>query len=108
MKATIDIPDDLYRRVEEQSALQGLPVDTMVAKLISRGLDETLTKESGTADQQSTAPSGLTRRQRLKQIPTPEWIERLRQSSEEAFRDVPPGPTARDILEQDRSRLDRR
>lgn len=33
MKATIDIPDDLYRRVKAKSALQGQPVREVVMHL---------------------------------------------------------------------------
>ena len=108
MKATIDIPDELYLRLEAKSALEGRPVDAVVADLIQRSLDE-----SPTADQPrkparvSPRPPGVTRREWANQHPTPEWLERLRRSSEEAFKDAPPGPTAREILEQDRNRLER-
>lgn len=109
MKATIDIPDDLYQRVAAESARHGRPMDAVVTDLIQRSLDQ-----SPTADQPrkparvSPRPPGVTRREWAKQHPTPEWLERLRRSSEEAFKDAPPGPTAREILEEDRNRLERR
>jgi hypothetical protein len=108
MKATIDLPDDLYQRVAAESARQRRPMDAVVADLIQRSLDETSTEhQPGEPARVSPRPPGLTRREWAKQYPPPEWLERLRQSSEEAFKDAPPGPTAREILEQDRSRLER-
>ena len=107
MKATIDIPDDLYHRVAAESARQGRPVDAVVAELIQRSLDESFTEQRPREPgRDSPGPPGLTRREWAKQHPTPEWLERLRRSSEEAFKDAPPGPTAREILEQDRNRLE--
>ncbi len=40
MKATIEVPDDLYRRVKAKSALQGLPVREVTIQLFRRWLDE--------------------------------------------------------------------
>lgn len=108
MKATIDIPDELYQRVAAESARQGRPVDAVVADLIQRSLEETPTEHHpGEPARTSPRPPGLTRREWAKRHPTPEWLERLRRSSEEAFKNAPPGPTAREILEQDRNRLER-
>ena len=39
MKATIDIPDDLYRRVKAKSALQGQPVREVVMHLFLDWVD---------------------------------------------------------------------
>ena len=39
MKATIDIPDDLYRRVKAKSALQGQPVREVVMHLFLEWID---------------------------------------------------------------------
>ena len=109
MKATIDIPDDLFRRVEEKSALQGLPVDAVVAELLRRGLDDGPTEIQGAARASNLpAPTGQTRRQRAKQLPTPEWLKNWFRAADDAFKDAPPGPTAREILERDRDRLERR
>jgi hypothetical protein len=108
MKATIEIPDDLYQRVAVESARQGRPVDAVVAELLKRSLDETSTEhQPGESAHVSSCPPGISRREWAKRRPTPEWLARLRRSSEEAFMDAPPGPTAREILEQDRNRLDR-
>lgn len=38
MKVTLDIPDDLYRRVKAQSALEGRPLRTVAMELIQKGV----------------------------------------------------------------------
>lgn len=40
MKATLDIPDDLYRKVKAKSALTGKPVRAIAISLFSEWLDE--------------------------------------------------------------------
>ena len=86
MKATIDIPDDLYRRVKAKSALQGRPIRAVAEELFRRWLDE----EAATRDL------------------TPEqWLEEWLRLGEEFSRNAPPGPTATEILEADRNRLER-
>ncbi|MDD5678776.1 MAG: hypothetical protein PHW60_12440 [Kiritimatiellae bacterium] len=40
MKATIDIPDDLYRRVKAKSAMQGQPVREVVVTLFQGWIGE--------------------------------------------------------------------
>lgn len=108
MTVTINIADDLYRRVEAESARQGRPVDAVASDLIQHSLDTASTEDkTGEPTRVSPRPPGMTRREWMKQQPTPEWIERLRRSSEEAFKDAPSGPTAREILEEDRNRLER-
>lgn len=39
MKATLDIPDDLYRRVKARSALEGRPLRTVAMELFQKWLD---------------------------------------------------------------------
>jgi hypothetical protein len=46
MKATIDIPDELYRKVKAKSALEGRPVREVTAQLFRRWLAE---PEAGSA-----------------------------------------------------------
>ena len=87
MKATIEIPDDLYRKVKAKSALQGRPIRAVTIELFQRWIDD-------------DPPSAtLAPAQALE-----EWF-RL---ADEIMKDAPPGPTAREILEQDRNRLERR
>jgi hypothetical protein len=85
MKATIDIPDDLYRKVKAKSALEGRPVRAVAVELFQRWLDA------------APAPSQ----------PPDQWLEEWFRLADEASETAPAGPTAREILEQDRGRLDR-
>ena len=40
MKATLDIPDELYRRVKARSAMEGRPLRTVVVELFQKWLDQ--------------------------------------------------------------------
>ena len=86
MKATIDIPDELYRKVKAKSALEGRPIRAVTVELYARWVEE------------GGPPAGWA---------SARWLEEWRRLADEASKDVPPGPTAREILEQDRDRLDR-
>ncbi|MFQ3670634.1 MAG: hypothetical protein SNJ84_04170 [Verrucomicrobiia bacterium] len=82
MKATIDIPDDLYRRVKAKTALEGRAVRDVTIELFQNWVNE-----------QADEPPR----------PTPNWLEELRKFQ------IPqgtPGPTAREILEESRNRLE--
>ena len=89
MKATIEIPDDLYRKVKAKSAMQGRPVRAVAEELFRRWVEE----DTVTSDHASA-------RMRL------ERLENWFRLADEFFKDAPPGPSAREILEQDRGRLD--
>jgi hypothetical protein len=89
MKATIEIPDDLYRKVKAKCALQGRPIRAATAELFQRWLDEDMV----TSDQSSA-------RSRL------EALGHVFRLADELFKDAPPGPSTREILERDRGRLD--
>lgn len=39
MKATLDIPDDLYRRVKARSAMEGRPLRAVAVELFQKWLD---------------------------------------------------------------------
>jgi len=39
MKATLDLPDDLYRRVKARSAMEGRPVRSVAVQLFQNWLD---------------------------------------------------------------------
>ena len=54
MKATLDLPDDLYRRVKARSALEGRPVRSVAVELFQSWLDAPATAEV------EPAPSELT------------------------------------------------
>jgi hypothetical protein len=89
MKATIDIPDDLYRKLSARSAEQGRPVDAVAVDLLRRGLDE---------EPDISADPGV--RARL------DAVERMVRLAHEFAQHAPPGPTATEILEADRNRLE--
>ena len=91
MKATIEIPDELYRRVKAKSALEGRPIRAVTIELFQQWL-----AEETSAALQTTEP-------------TPEqWLEDWIRLGERWSRNAPAGPTATEILEADRSRLERR
>jgi len=54
MKATLDIPDDLYRRVKARSAMEGRPLRSVATELFQQWLDAPFPLE------QAPEPSGLT------------------------------------------------
>lgn len=87
MKATIDIPDGLYRKVKAKSALQGRPIRAVTVELYQRWLEEDLPASSPASAQ---------------------WLEQWLRLADAASKAASPGSTPREILEQDRSRLDRR
>ena len=88
MKATIEIPDELYRRVKAKSALHGRAIRDVTMELYQRWL----------ADEVAAASQ-----------PSPEqWLEDWIRLGEETLRNAPPGPTATEILAVDRDRLERR
>ena len=69
MKATLDIPDDLYRRIEDRSAAEGRPLQSVAVQLLEKWLDVSPPPTSGgaltepTPDELDVAPwLALTRR----------------------------------------------
>lgn len=86
MKATIDIPDDLYRRVKAKTALKGRAVRDVTIELFRNWLQE---PETTSQDQRKQTAS---------------WVDQLLEHAVSADR---PGPTAREILEEERNRLER-
>ncbi|NJL18751.1 MAG: hypothetical protein HC901_00015 [Bdellovibrionaceae bacterium] len=82
MKATIDIPDDLYRRVKAKTALKGRSVRDVTIELFQKWVDEEQEEPSQTSTN---------------------WLDDL---LKHAIPANTPGPTAREILEQDRNRLE--
>lgn len=98
MKATMEIPDELYRRVKARSALLGVSVREVTTELYQRWLGDL--PPEGTA-------SGAK-----------EWVEdwlalgreaagkAAEAESSETHAGGPEGPTGTEILERDRARLD--
>ena len=82
MKATIDIPDDVYRRVKAKSALEGRAVREVTIELYRRWLRE---------------ERGVERSPR-------EWLDDWIQLGDELLRDAPAAHAAGEILDEDRNR----
>ncbi|MFN8634271.1 MAG: hypothetical protein U0893_10485 [Chloroflexota bacterium] len=91
MTATIEIPDDLYREVEARSAREGRPVRDVAVELFRRWLD---------GDSSATEIATVSAAEA--------WLDRWLRLGESAFEDALPGPSAREILDADRDRLERR
>ena len=99
MKATIEIPDELYRQVKAKSALEGRSIREVTIALYQVWLQ-------GQPIEPPLSPE--------------QWVEEwlrlgqatLRNASQapvvdELMAGAPPGPTARELLEEDRNRLER-
>ena len=86
MKATIDVPDDLYRRVKAKSALEGRAVRQVTIELYRRWLREEAEVERSPR----------------------EWLESWVRLGDELLHDAPAAPTGREILEEDRNRVEPR
>ena len=87
MKATIDVPDDLYRRVKAKAALGGRAVREVTMELYRRWLAE----EPGSDDQTDAL----------------DWLDEWIRLGEATLRDAPDGPTAAELVAEDRRRLER-
>ena len=86
MKATIEIPDDLYRQVKAEAALRGVTVREVTTQLYRRWLSE---GESGKDRETSSA-----------------WLRSWLDAADEAMSRAPAGRSAREELELDRNRLE--
>ncbi len=88
VKTTIEIPNDVYRRVKAKSALLGKHVRDVTVELYQRWLAEEIHASSGQSPE--------------------EWLEEWLRLGEETLREAPPTPTATEILSADRRRLESR
>ena len=88
MKTTLDLPDELITEVKIEAAKQKKKLNQLVPELIRAGLS---------AQRQRRPPN----RQLLEK-----WLEDWVQLGQAATRDLPPGPTATEILAEDRGRLE--
>jgi len=85
MKATIDVPDDLYRRVKAEAALRGVTIREVTTRLYRRWLSE------GEGGESWEAPTA--------------WLHSWLDAADEAIRSAPAGRSAREELAADRNRL---
>ena len=88
MKATIDVPDELYRRVKARSALLGRAVREVTIELYQRWLEEAPASTPAQSPEQ--------------------WLDEWLRLGDSLLRDAPDGPTATEILAADRNRLEPR
>jgi hypothetical protein len=88
MKATLDIPDELYRQVKAKSALLGKPVREVTVELYQRWLHE-----RASVPQAESAQA---------------WLSGWLAEADQAGAAAQPGPSARELLQAERERLDRR
>ncbi|WP_419166821.1 hypothetical protein [Candidatus Palauibacter sp.] len=85
MKATIDIPDDLYRQIKSEAALRGLTIREVTTQLYRRWLSED--EDAETREAPKT------------------WLRSWLDTADEALRHAPGGRSAREELAADRNRL---
>ena len=85
MKATIDIPDDLYRQVKSEAALRGLTIREVTTQLYRHWLSEDEGAE-------------------IREAPKA-WLRSWLDAADEAVRCAPAGRSAREELAADRNRL---
>lgn len=88
MKATIEIPDDLYRRVKAKSALQGRTIREVTMELYQSWLVDAPAMPAARSPEQ--------------------WLEEWFKLADATMQAAPTGPSAREILEEDRNRLEPR
>ncbi len=85
MKATIDIPDELYRRVKARSALEGRRIREVTIELYRGWLEGEPARSDMQADQ---------------------WLADWFRLADDTLKDAPTKSTARSILEAARSRTE--
>jgi len=88
MKTTIQLPDDLYRRVKAQAALHGRTVREVTMELYRCWLGE-----EGPAEGERRAE---------------DWLRDWLAAADEAISQASPAPSAREDLAASRGRLDRK
>ncbi len=90
MKATIEVPDELYRRVKAKSAMEGRPIREVTVELYQKwvGAGETIPDKP--------------------HLRATDWLNELIAIGRTEMDGAPPGPTAREILQEDRNRLEPR
>lgn len=87
MKATINIPDDLYRRVKAKSALEGRRIREVTVELYSRWLEG-----------EPSTPG----------VSAVQWLADWLRLADETMKDAPAGPPTRSLLEKARGRTEGR
>jgi hypothetical protein len=86
MKTTMNLPDNLYRKVKTRAAAQGRTVRDVTVELYERWLEE---------DPPAKEP-----------FDGKAWLERWRRLGERISAAMPPGTDLQDEIRQSRNRLD--
>lgn len=87
MKVTIDVPDELYRRVKAKTAAQGRRVRDVTIELYERWLLEEIPSDAPSAEK---------------------WLAGWFKIADDTPRRSPRRPSARKTLSRDRERLERK
>lgn len=98
MKTTMEIPDELYRKLKTRSAAQGKTVREVVVNLVQEWLKDP--KRGGTTVMDQDAHN---EHEGDKTAELRKWLDIGLAYDDEA----PPGPSAMDYIRQDRDRLDK-
>jgi hypothetical protein len=96
MKTTMEIPDELYRKLKARSAARGMTVREVVVGLVQEWLKGSTKGGTDTMEQEATEPDKTAELRR--------WLDEAAAVSAAS----PPGPTAMEHLMADRNRLERR
>ena len=92
MKTTIDLPDDLMIEVKVVAARERRKLGELVTELVRTGLAQRLAQPPEDAEERRAAE---------------QWLDDWFKLADAVMQDASPGPTARDLLEEDRNRLER-
>jgi hypothetical protein len=98
MKTTMEIPDDLYRKLKARSAAQGKTVREVVVNLVQDWLKDSRKGGTGTMEQSAAETHEEDKTAELRR-----WLDIGLAYDDEA----PPGPSAMDYIREDRDRLDK-
>lgn len=88
MTTTVEIPDHLYQKVEAKTKALGRKITDVTAELYERWVAE----DTDLADASGAEA----------------WLDAWVTMGSEACKDLPAGPTARELIQQDRQRLEAR
>jgi len=92
MRTTIGLPDQLMTEVKVLAAREGCKLGQLMAERVRAGLEQ----HTGAAGQAGQPPSAE------------RWLAEWLKMAEEVMREAPDEPTGRELLEEERSRLEPR
>jgi len=98
MKTTMEIPDELYRKLKARSAAQGKTVREVVVNLVQDWLKDSKKGGTGTMERDTEEAHEEDKTAELRR-----WLDEAAEIDAAA----PPGPSALEHLMSDRRRLDK-